>query len=177
MGLGILKTYYSAIQRNYYSIVPLGLLILNWIVQRIFRINASVPFSVHYTNKIQGFERIQIGDDKVRTNFAVSGGTFITVFEGTQLKIGAGTIWAYNVCIQTGNHKFNSLDEYEVASITIGENCWLGNGVVLLAGVTLGSNVVVGANAVVTKSFPSDVVIAGVPAKIIRNIGSSDMPS
>jgi maltose O-acetyltransferase len=42
--------------------------------------------------------------------------------------------------------------------------------------VTLGDNVVVGAGAVVTKSFPDNVVIAGVPAKIIRYLNEADKP-
>jgi maltose O-acetyltransferase len=40
--------------------------------------------------------------------------------------------------------------------------------------VELGDNVVVGANAVVTKSFPSNVIIAGVPAKVIKQIEKAD---
>ena len=54
--------------------------------------------------------------------------------------------------------------------ITIGNDCWIGGRAVILPGVTLGDNVVVGAGAVVTKSFPSNVVIAGNPAKIIKHL-------
>jgi|ERR1700730_7557362 acetyltransferase-like isoleucine patch superfamily enzyme len=56
-------------------------------------------------------------------------------------------------------------------SITIGKNCWLGCGVVILSGqkdLTIGRNSVVGANAVVTQSFPDFSVIAGNPAKLVR---------
>ena len=49
----------------------------------------------------------------------------------------------------------------------IGDNCIISSGAKIIGGITLGDNVVVGANAVVTKSFPSNTVIAGVPAKII----------
>ncbi len=54
--------------------------------------------------------------------------------------------------------------------VTIGDDCWIGGRAVILPGVTLGDNVVVGAGAVVTKSFPSNVVIAGNPAKIIKRL-------
>jgi len=54
--------------------------------------------------------------------------------------------------------------------ISIGDNAWIGANACILQGVTLGNNVVVGAGAVVTKDMPDNVVCAGVPAKIIREI-------
>ena len=52
--------------------------------------------------------------------------------------------------------------------VKIGNNVWLGDNVSIMPGVTLGNNVIVGANAVVTHSFPDNVVVAGVPAKMIK---------
>lgn len=52
--------------------------------------------------------------------------------------------------------------------IKIGNNCWIGAGAVFLDGASLGDGCVVGANAVVTKTFPPNSVIAGVPAKIVK---------
>lgn len=54
--------------------------------------------------------------------------------------------------------------------VSIGNNVWIGDGVCIMPGVTIGDNVIIGANAVVTHSFPENVVIAGVPAKIIREL-------
>lgn len=54
--------------------------------------------------------------------------------------------------------------------ITLGNNVWLGGGVVITPGVTLGDNVVVAAGSVVTKSFPANCVIGGNPAKVIKEI-------
>ena len=54
--------------------------------------------------------------------------------------------------------------------ITVGNNVWFGGNVVVLAGVTIGDGVVVGAGSVVTKDVPNNVVIAGNPAKIIKEI-------
>lgn len=56
------------------------------------------------------------------------------------------------------------------APITIGNSVWMGGHVTILPGVTLGDRVVVGAGSVVTKSFGDDVVIAGNPARIIRQL-------
>lgn len=54
--------------------------------------------------------------------------------------------------------------------VKIGNSCWIGDNVCIMPGVSLGNNVIVGANAVVTHSFEDDVVIAGVPARIIRKL-------
>lgn len=63
----------------------------------------------------------------------------------------------------------NSGKEYG-APITIGDNFWAGGGVTVLPGVTLGNNVVAGAGAVITKSFGDNVVLAGNPARVIKEI-------
>lgn len=55
--------------------------------------------------------------------------------------------------------------------ITIGKNCFIGMGVMILAGVTLGDSTIVAAGSVVTKSFPEGgVVVGGVPAKVICTV-------
>lgn len=54
--------------------------------------------------------------------------------------------------------------------IKIGSNVFFGNGCIILPGVEIGDNVIVGAGSIVTKSFPSNSIIAGVPAKKIKDI-------
>lgn len=54
--------------------------------------------------------------------------------------------------------------------ILIGDNVFIGNGVYILPNVSIGDNCVIGAGSVVTKKFPSNVIIAGVPAKIINSL-------
>lgn len=66
-------------------------------------------------------------------------------------------------------HERNAGKEYG-APITIRDNFWAGGGAIILPGVILGDNVVVGAGAVVTKSFGDNVVLAGNPARIIKEI-------
>ena len=55
--------------------------------------------------------------------------------------------------------------------VKIGARCWLGAHVSILKGVTIEDGTVIGAGSVVTKSLPSGVVAAGVPARILRKIG------
>jgi acetyltransferase-like isoleucine patch superfamily enzyme len=170
MKLGLLARYFKSIKRPHYVNFNLGYLFFMFIAQRIFKINSDVPFLVHFTNKISGMKNIKLEDDTLQVNFLSSGGCYFAAFDGTTIEIGKGTIWAYNVCVQTANHVPGNLNEYNKKSVKIGRNCWLGNGVVITAGVEIGDNVVVGANSVVTKSFPANKVIGGVPAKIIRDI-------
>ncbi len=54
--------------------------------------------------------------------------------------------------------------------VVIEENAWIGIGAIICPGVTIGRNAVVAAGAVVTKDVPDNVVVAGVPAKIIKKI-------
>jgi maltose O-acetyltransferase len=58
--------------------------------------------------------------------------------------------------------------------ITLADNVWLGGGVIVCPGVSIGEDTVVGAGAVVTKDLPAGVVAAGVPARVLREIGPQD---
>jgi maltose O-acetyltransferase len=58
--------------------------------------------------------------------------------------------------------------------IALGDNVWLGGGVVVCPGVTIGDDTVVAAGAVVARDLPAGVVAAGVPARVIREIGEGD---
>ena len=62
-------------------------------------------------------------------------------------------------------------DKWEAARpITIGDNVWLGGGVIVCPGVTIGANTVVGAGAVVTKDLPAGVLAVGNPARVVREL-------
>lgn len=54
--------------------------------------------------------------------------------------------------------------------ITIGDNVWLGGGVIVCPGVSIGANTVVGAGAVVTRDLPADVVAVGNPARVVKSL-------
>lgn len=61
------------------------------------------------------------------------------------------------------------LDLLKKRPVVIGEGCFLGANSIILKGTTLGKNVVVGAGSVVSGTFPDNVIIAGNPARIIKN--------
>jgi maltose O-acetyltransferase len=56
------------------------------------------------------------------------------------------------------------------APITIGDDVWLGSGVIVLPGVTIGDRCTVGAGSVVTDDIPSDSLALGAPAKVVRHL-------
>jgi acetyltransferase-like isoleucine patch superfamily enzyme len=56
----------------------------------------------------------------------------------------------------------------EIGQVIIGKNCWIGNNVMILKNSMIGDNTIVAAGSVVSGKFPSNVIIGGVPAKIIK---------
>ena len=54
--------------------------------------------------------------------------------------------------------------------VTIGEDCWIGGGAILLPGVTIGKNSVIGAGSVVTRSIPENSVAVGNPCRTIKRL-------
>lgn len=90
------------------------------------------------------------------------------------IEIGDDVVAGQYIRFHSENHKFNDMTTLirkqgvTHKGIKIGNNCWIGAGTVFLDGAELGEGCVVGANAVVTKKFPSNAVIAGIPASVIR---------
>ena len=56
--------------------------------------------------------------------------------------------------------------------ISIGDDCWIGGGVIISPGITVGNRCIVGAGAVVTKDIPSDTIVVGNPAKPVVKLGA-----
>lgn len=91
-----------------------------------------------------------------------------------RITIGADVQIGPNVQLLTATHPVEPEPrraKWEAAEpITIGDNVWLGGGVIVLAGVSIGDNTVVGAGAVVTRDLPANVVAVGNPARPVRTL-------
>ena len=76
------------------------------------------------------------------------------------------------VKLVTENHPVDPSNRksLDLKSIHIGKNVWLGAGAIILPGVTVGENSIVAAGAVVTKDVPSNTIVGGVPARVIKKI-------
>ncbi len=94
------------------------------------------------------------------------------------ITIGEDCLLGPNVQLLTPTHPIDPRprrDKLEAARpITIGDNVWLGGGVIVCPGVTIGDNSVVGAGSVVTRDIPANVVAVGNPARVLREIGEQD---
>ena len=112
------------------------------------------------------------------SSITIGAGTFVnyglTALDVAPITIGADCQIGPNVQLLTPTHPVEPQprrDKLEAAKpITIGDNVWLGGGVIVCPGVTIGDNTVVGAGAVVTRDLPANVVAGGNPARVIRQL-------
>lgn len=110
---------------------------------------------------------IKVGD-KVFFNFNC------TILDVMQVNIGSRTLFGPNVQIYTATHPMGHTDRASglefAKAITIGEDVWIGGGVIICPGVKIGDRCVIGAGSVVTKDMPPDVFAAGNPCRVIKKL-------
>ncbi|PWD49937.1 maltose acetyltransferase [Serinibacter arcticus] len=98
----------------------------------------------------------------------------LTMLDVATITIGQDCQIGPNVQLLTPTHPVDPQprrDKLEAAEpITIGDNVWLGGGVIVCPGVTIGENSVIGAGSVVTRDIPANVVAVGNPARVLREI-------
>lgn len=89
------------------------------------------------------------------------------------IRIGDDTLIGHGTTLTTLNHALDPARRADMtpAPVVIGRRVWIGASVTVVPGVTIGDGAVVGAGAVVTRDVPPDVVVAGVPARVVRPTG------
>ena len=118
-----------------------------------------------------GGKRVHLGNN-VYANFN------LTLVDDVDIYIGNDCLFGPNTVIATAGHPIDPelrarVTQYN-AEVHIGNNVWLGAGVIVMPGVTIGDNSVIGAGSIVTKDIPSNVVAFGNPCKVFREIGERD---
>ena len=115
--------------------------------------------------------KIEIGDDT-----GISGAS---ICAATEVRIGKQCLFGANVIItdtdfhalKPENRRYNNRPEdIAVAPVIIGDNVFIGTGVIVLKGVEIGANSVIGAGTVVTKNIPANSIVAGNPLRIIGHV-------
>ncbi|TFD93261.1 sugar O-acetyltransferase [Cryobacterium lactosi] len=116
------------------------------------------------------------------SHITVGAGTFInynlTALDVATITIGKDCQLGPNVQLLTPTHPLAAQprrDKLEAAlPIVLGDNVWLGGGVIVLPGVSIGDNSVIGAGSVVTRDVPANVIAVGNPARVIRALPDDD---
>lgn len=100
------------------------------------------------------------------------------ILDVNRVVIGDNVRFGPKVCVFTAGHPIDPDIRNEVLQygypITIGDNVWIGGNTVINPGVTIGENAVIGSGSVVTKDIPANVVAAGNPCRVIREINARD---
>lgn len=102
----------------------------------------------------------------------------LTLVDDTHIYVGDYTMIGPNVTVATAGHPIlpelrEKLYQYNLP-VTIGRNCWIGAGAIILPGVTVGDNTVIGAGSVVTRDIPANSVAVGDPCRVLREISERD---
>lgn len=90
-------------------------------------------------------------------------------FSRNRIIIGSNVRIAPHASFHAASHDASDLAyRHTGATITVGDDVWIGSKAIILPGVTIGDRSIVGAGSVVSRDVPPDVVVAGSPAKVIR---------
>ena len=143
---------------------------------------------IRYRTRIDAlpFNKFNLGSKSIIESFSTINNGVGDVFIGNNtligmsnviigpITIGNNVIFAQNIVASGLNHEYSDVtqpiykQEILVAEITIEDDCWIAANSVITAGVTIGKHSVVAGGSVVTKSVPPYSVVAGNPAKIIK---------
>jgi acetyltransferase-like isoleucine patch superfamily enzyme len=128
-----------------------------------------------FKGKAHIYDNVEIrsnGKIIIGNNFSINKYSRIIAHEN--ILIGDNCLIAQFVTILDHDHAYmyeeNKLvfKKYIKAPIVIGDNVWIGDKVTILKGVNIGSNVIIGANSAVVENIPSNCIVAGTPAKLIK---------
>lgn len=149
--------------------------LLSYVAKPVFIYGAK---GVTIGNKVRIFPGLRIethhgGTIVFEDNISI-GQNFHVISSGELLTIGGDTTISGNVFITNMDHDYTEIgvhilrQKYITKTTSVGKNCFIGYGAVLQAGTVLGDQCIVGANSVVRGQFPAYCVIAGAPAKIVK---------
>lgn len=150
--------------------------------QLIFRFNHTMPMTEEYARVTREiFPDMGTGSvvhaplTAIRPHMVHIGANVVVMNGCLMMAAGGITIednamLAANVQLLSNNHDLENRLIITCKPVRICQNAWIGAGATILPGITVGENAVVGAGSVVTRNVPSDTIVAGNPARIIRKI-------
>ena len=116
--------------------------------------------------------------DHVHFGNGIYANSNLTLVDDGHIYVGDKVMFGPNVTVATANHPIEpSLRAKGLQynkDVYIGENTWIGAGVIIVPGIRIGKNVVIGAGTIVTKDLPDNVVAVGNPCRILREVSERD---
>lgn len=136
------------------------------IIKKNGELNVGTKVQLHKQVKLSIYgtdchSKLNIGD-------GVSIGDRTEIHAGKEITIGNGSIIAWDCCIMDRDYHKLMSDKEIYKPVNIGSHVWIGAKAIILKGVTIGDGAVVAAGSVVTKDVPKKAVVAGNPAKIVK---------
>ena len=126
----------------------------------------ELPFNANW-----GGHHVHFGSD-------IYANSNLTLVDDGHIYIGDKVMIGPNVTIATANHPIDpELRDKGLQynrDVYVGENTWLGSGVIIVPGVRVGKNVVIGAGSIVTKDIPDNVLAVGNPCRVLREVSEHD---
>jgi tetrahydrodipicolinate N-acetyltransferase len=132
----------------------------------------NARLSVKGTVQIHRGTRVFVNDGghlEIGTRSYINDCSTVTCFDRITIGSGCSISWSTNI-LDTNVHELTvgGTPRPRSQPVTIGDGVWIGTGAIILAGVTIGDGAVVAAGSVVTASVPSRAVVAGNPARVVR---------
>lgn len=127
------------------------------------RVRLRMPVTIYAPEKLELGDQVDIGEF---THIRANGG----------VRLGSRVLIASHVVITSRAHPV-ALPRYgivEDAPVVIEDDVWIGAGAIVLPGVTVGQGAIVAAGAVVTRSVQPHTIVAGVPARLIEHVSTTD---
>lgn len=142
-----------------------------WIINKfIFRLKLFLADEHSKANVYAKYLKVNIGENVRITGKPVFGSEPYLIFIGDNVTITDGVNFlTHDGGVGVLRKKHAGINVFN--SIHIGCNVFIGTNTIIMPGVTVGDNVVIGAASLVSRDVPNDVVVAGVPAKIIKTLG------
>ena len=155
--------------------------------QLVFELNHTMPFTDRYAEIVKELFGDHIGEGAminapltcVCANMVHIGRHVVIMNNCLMMARGGitiedGVMIAANVQLISNNHDLYDRMILTCNPVRICKNAWIGAGATILPGVTVGENAVVGAGSVVTKDVAPNTIVAGNPARLIKNIEAAD---
>ena len=157
--------------------------------ERMYEFNHTRPSEIEKRQALMKEMFGSIGDDcwiEPPISFAYGSNVFfgdmvyvnfnLCLVDDYKIFIGNQVMFGPNVTIAVTGHPIDPQSRRYMYAfpVTIGDNVWIGAGAIICPGVTIGENSVIGAGSVVTRDIPPNVIAAGNPCKVLREINEQD---